>query len=69
MRHFESIFLPLVVVGLSFATVSADDLLPGTTVLEWRGDLASKMVDGIDRFLLRKLEEAPGRTVALLEYV
>ena len=38
----------------------ADDLapLPGTKLLTEAGDLASKMIDGIDRFLLRKIDES-----------
>lgn len=32
--------------------------LPGTELLEWEGDLASQMIDGIDRFLLKKIDES-----------
>ena len=32
--------------------------LPGTQPLTWDDDLASRMVDGIDRFLLREIEQA-----------
>ncbi len=54
----------LLALGLSLAPVatsaSPDDPrpLPGTAPLDWEGDLASRMVDGIDRFLLRKTEES-----------
>ena len=30
--------------------------LPNTLPLEWEGDLASRMIDGIDRFLLREID-------------
>ncbi len=36
----------------------AQDHLPGTTSLDWQGDLASRMVAGVDRFLRRKLDES-----------
>jgi len=35
--------------------------LPNTAALDWEGDLAAKMVDGVDRFLLRKIDEAAVR--------
>lgn len=34
--------------------------LPGTQLLTWTDDLASRLVDGADRFLLRKLEASIG---------
>jgi len=41
-----------------FIGVYAADVTPlaGTAPLTWEGDLASRMVDGVDRFLLRELE-------------
>ena len=36
----------------------AQDHLPGTTSLDWQGDLASRMVAGVDRFLRHKLDES-----------
>lgn len=38
--------------------------LPGTAPLERTGDLAAQMVEGIDRYLMRKLEAAPARRAA-----
>ena len=35
--------------------------LAGTAPLTMEGDLASAMVDGIDRFLLREIAQAPAR--------
>ena len=37
------------------------EILPGTKSLTWQGDIASRLVDGVDRFLLRELEVAEGR--------
>ena len=34
----------------------AAEPLPGTQPLTWTGDLASRLVDGVDQFLLKKLE-------------
>ena len=39
-------------------TPSTPSTLPGTTPLTMRGDLAFQMVDGIQRFLLRRTQEA-----------
>ncbi len=35
--------------------------LPGTKPLDWTGDIASQLVEGVDRFLLRKIEEQKNR--------
>ncbi|MDP1561430.1 MAG: alpha/beta hydrolase family protein [Pirellulaceae bacterium] len=48
-------------VGLSapaIAQVSNREALPGTELLTLEGDLASHLVDGADRFLLRQLESS-----------
>lgn len=37
------------------------DALPGTTLLDWSDDIASRMVDGIDAFLTRKTAESRSR--------
>src|SRR5437667_5987466 len=39
--------------------------LPGTRALEMQGALASQMVDGIDKFLLREIERSVERRAAL----
>jgi len=44
--------------GLGFGKFIPSRPLPGTTDLELEGDLASYLVEGVDRFLLRKTEEA-----------
>ena len=46
---------------LLLETALVADPLPGTKPLTAEGDLASQMVDGIDRFLLRETEESVAR--------
>lgn len=45
---------------LSSMTLSGQSL-PGTKPLTMEGDIASTMIDGIDRFLLRELEASIGK--------
>jgi len=40
------------------SAVPGRDRLEGTEWLDWQGDLARRMVDGIDRFLLKQLDES-----------
>lgn len=47
-------------VGLSSACVQGQEVLPDTQPLMEQGDLALKMVEGIDRFLKDKLAASPG---------
>src|SRR5262249_55199091 len=49
------------IVEPTVVTASNSAPLPGAARLELTGDIASQMVDGIDRFLLRKLAESPAR--------
>ena len=37
------------------------EILPGTQPLNWEGDIASKLVEGVDRFLLRETEMSVAR--------
>ena len=53
-------------VVLALTCVAAADPLPGTQPLTVEGDLASQMVDGIDRFLLKETEATPAKRAALL---
>ena len=51
----------LVMALMGRARVAAEsgdppDVLPGSTNLDWSDDIASRMVDGIDRFLLREID-------------
>jgi dienelactone hydrolase len=44
--------------GLAADTQGVPDVLPGTEPLTWTDDIASRLVDGVDRFLLTKLEQS-----------
>ena len=58
--------LPVILVLLLAASVSAGEVvaLPGTQAFTPDGDMASRMIDGIDRFLLRELEQSVERRAA-----
>src|SRR5712691_3466651 len=43
---------------LAFAAASQEPPLPGTTALTVTGDLSAQMVAGIDRFLMREIEQS-----------
>ena len=44
----------------SATVIQAADPLPGTSPLKWDGDIASRMIDGIDKFLLNELAKSSG---------
>ena len=50
----------LILLACCFATASLQgaDPLPGTTPLTWEDDIASRMIDGIDKFLLREIAQS-----------
>ncbi len=56
-RHSMGYLAPLL---LAAGLASAAELVPypGTAPLTWEGDIASQLVDGVDRFLLRELERS-----------
>ncbi len=58
--------LPVILVLLLAASASAGEVLalPGTQAFTPDGDMASLMVDGIDRFLLRELDKSVERRAA-----
>jgi dienelactone hydrolase len=58
MRSVLLVVSWLVVEFTIAATMFAAEPLPGTAPLEMEGDIASQLVDGVDRFLLRKIDEA-----------
>ena len=59
MRYSLSIFaVASAFVSLHPIAACAVEPLPQTKPLGWDGDLASKLVDGVDRFLLHRLEES-----------
>jgi dienelactone hydrolase len=63
ISRLRSVFL-LLLGGAAFAqTASAEEVspLPGTAPLTLSGDIASQLVDGVDRFLLGELEKSVGR--------
>jgi dienelactone hydrolase len=43
------------------APAASGEPLAGTAPLDWTGDIASRLVDGADRFLLRELEQSLAR--------
>ncbi|HOA53909.1 MAG TPA: hypothetical protein PKI05_16770, partial [Thermogutta sp.] len=56
-----SIFMTSIIsrVGISLAAqpaIGQIETLPGTEPLDWSGDIASRMIDSIDAFLLRQTE-------------
>ena len=44
----------------SATVIQAADPLPGTSPLKWDGDIASRMIDGVDKFLLNELAKSAG---------
>src|SRR5687768_1629075 len=46
---------------LLVTTVSVADPLPDTQPLTWTDDIASRMIDGIDQFLLNEIEQSTAR--------
>ena len=59
-RPILSSLLMLLLMLIAAQTLSADPY-PGTEPLTWEGDLAARLVDGVDRFLLRKIEQSVAR--------
>lgn len=51
--------LVLPVLFLSPVSYGQPGQLPGTAELTWEGDLSARMVAGIDRFLMRRLQAVP----------
>lgn len=58
---FKSFCVTVVMFCLQAAAGAEPHPLPGTQPLTIEGDIASQMVDGIDRFLLRETEESVAR--------
>src|SRR5688572_2352172 len=51
----------LILAGLSYAQPAPVPTLPNTEPLTWSDDIASRMVAGIDRFLLKELDRSTAR--------
>jgi len=59
MRHPRSLIIALMfVVSIAPPSLADDSPLPGTKPLTMRGDIAAQLVEGVDRFLLKKTEES-----------
>ena len=50
------VVIPLISILLVASRAVAADL-PGAAKLDWEGDLSARMVEGIDRFLMREIEK------------
>jgi dienelactone hydrolase len=50
--------LPAFAISLTLAAAATAQTLPGTRPLDWEGDLAARMVAGIDAFLEREIQSA-----------
>lgn len=50
-----ALLLPFSVTIPCAADETAPDRLPETAPLDWEGDIAARLVDGVDRFLLREI--------------
>jgi dienelactone hydrolase len=50
--------LLILVSGPSTQDTASPSVLPGTEALTLEGDIASQLVEGVDRFLLRKIDES-----------
>src|SRR5881409_2584562 len=64
------LLIPVAVVALAFTPIFAADKeakkehgppLPGTKPLTMDGDIASQLVDGVDKFLLREIDKSVER--------
>ncbi len=58
MLRSLALFVPFVSIALTSAMAQSIDTYPGTKPLTLEGDIASEMIDGIDRFLLREIEQS-----------
>ena len=43
---------------ITIPLISLSDELPGTSALTWDGDIASRLIDKTDQFLLEKIDQA-----------
>ena len=48
----------LLLLPAGFASAQSADILPGTQPLTWDGDLSARMVEGIDKFLMRETDRS-----------
>ena len=52
------ILFVLIITVTNNNSLSAPKELPGTKILSWNGDIASRLIDNCDQFLLKKIEQA-----------
>ena len=52
------IFVLITLTATNNHSGSAPKELPGTDPLSWNGDIASRLIDNCDQFLLKKIEQA-----------
>ena len=67
-RLLTTCFLSLVAALGAAAMANQPALLPGTIPLVMEGDIASKLVDGVDKFLLRELDKSVERRAKFWKY-
>jgi len=59
VRMWMALVASCVAAAAAFARAAADGPpLPGTKALTWKGDIASRLVAGVDKFLLREIDKA-----------
>jgi dienelactone hydrolase len=61
LQHTLRHTLLFILIAAGTAAAEEKPRLPGTEALVWDDDIASRMVAGIDRFLLREIEKSNGR--------
>ncbi len=54
----SSAWLTAILLGVSLTSLLYADPLPGTENLDWEGDIAARLVDQVDGFLLRELDKS-----------
>ncbi|MGB2824598.1 MAG: hypothetical protein WBF17_26725, partial [Phycisphaerae bacterium] len=58
-RVWIALVAACVALAAAFARAAADGPpLPGTKALTWKDDIASRLVAGVDKFLLREIDKA-----------
>ena len=61
LSRFQSVFLAVVIISFTHLSGNAQEFgppLPGTKPLTMTGDIASDLVAGVDRFLLKQIDES-----------
>lgn len=69
MSRFVCSFLAILIfLFVADGNAAEPEILAGTKKLELQGDIAATMVEGVDRFLLRELAEAPAKREKLWKH-